>query len=327
MSLLYLLSMPRSGSSWIGKIFDSHPRVRYHHEPDAEFRPPQTIPQFFNESPLTEYLPDSKEYLDSLLQWRSERSSTTFPQFPKIYRSKIQDQAYRFGIILAKATHRIGISIKIPDEPRRNNSVETFDVIKSVSLLSRSQFVKSANQQCKIVHLIRHPCGYVNSRLTGERLGKLAGNTFLQTLAQTPYCIRNHIDLEQLSALTKEEQMAHMWVAMNDFAIEKLDGDSKALLVSYDRICINPLSEMQSIFDWCGLDFHLQTASFIKKSIAGSLASDRFYSVNKNPLDSSNKWAAKLSDDQIKRIRNITDESVPGNFVNTSTGFSGTNQN
>ena len=32
---LLLFGMPRSGTTWLGKIFDSHPRVLYRHEPDT----------------------------------------------------------------------------------------------------------------------------------------------------------------------------------------------------------------------------------------------------------------------------------------------------
>ena len=31
---ILLFGMPRSGTTWLGKIFDSHPQVLYRHEPD-----------------------------------------------------------------------------------------------------------------------------------------------------------------------------------------------------------------------------------------------------------------------------------------------------
>ena len=32
---ILLFGMPRSGTTWLGKIFDSHPLVLYRHEPDT----------------------------------------------------------------------------------------------------------------------------------------------------------------------------------------------------------------------------------------------------------------------------------------------------
>ena len=32
---ILLFGMPRSGTTWLGKIFDSHPAVLYRHEPDT----------------------------------------------------------------------------------------------------------------------------------------------------------------------------------------------------------------------------------------------------------------------------------------------------
>ena len=36
--ILLIFGMPRSGTTWLGKIFDSHPDIIYLHEPDSEFR-------------------------------------------------------------------------------------------------------------------------------------------------------------------------------------------------------------------------------------------------------------------------------------------------
>ena len=33
-----IFGMPRSGTTWVGKIFDSHPEVMYLHEPDSVLR-------------------------------------------------------------------------------------------------------------------------------------------------------------------------------------------------------------------------------------------------------------------------------------------------
>jgi hypothetical protein len=40
-----ILGAPRSGTTWLGKIFDSHPRVLYRHEPDSVYRT-VAIPSF-----------------------------------------------------------------------------------------------------------------------------------------------------------------------------------------------------------------------------------------------------------------------------------------
>ncbi len=36
--LLLLFRMSRSGTTWLGKILDSHPDVLYIHEPDSEIK-------------------------------------------------------------------------------------------------------------------------------------------------------------------------------------------------------------------------------------------------------------------------------------------------
>jgi len=44
--MILLFGMPRSGTTWVGKTFDSHPIVAYRHEPDAQFRLNPSIPLF-----------------------------------------------------------------------------------------------------------------------------------------------------------------------------------------------------------------------------------------------------------------------------------------
>lgn len=36
--ILLIFGIPRSGTTWLGKLFDSHPDIVYLHEPDSQFR-------------------------------------------------------------------------------------------------------------------------------------------------------------------------------------------------------------------------------------------------------------------------------------------------
>ena len=40
---LLLFGLPRSGTTWLGKIFDSHPDTLYWHEPDSVWRLPGSL--------------------------------------------------------------------------------------------------------------------------------------------------------------------------------------------------------------------------------------------------------------------------------------------
>ena len=60
MGQIFVFGMPRSGTSWLGKIFDSHPDVVFRHEPDIDFRN-TSIPWYPEET--EPYLDEARAYI------------------------------------------------------------------------------------------------------------------------------------------------------------------------------------------------------------------------------------------------------------------------
>ena len=64
-NLILLFGPSRSGTTWIGKIFDSHPTAIYRHEPDA-VHPLSDVPLIIDRHDYDQYAPLLRAYTDSL---------------------------------------------------------------------------------------------------------------------------------------------------------------------------------------------------------------------------------------------------------------------
>src|SRR5258707_4316970 len=79
---IFIFGAPRSGTTWLGKIFDSHPDVLYRHEPDIT-SPAEGLPWFVPLDDIGRHLPVARDYLEQLVQHRSVKSVRPRPMLAK----------------------------------------------------------------------------------------------------------------------------------------------------------------------------------------------------------------------------------------------------
>ena len=83
--IIFLVGLPRSGTTWIGKIFDSHPDTIYRHEPDSVYRLAGL--SMFPESQDEEGTVQLKTYAAGLSRLNSPRVVGKLPLFRKNYQN------------------------------------------------------------------------------------------------------------------------------------------------------------------------------------------------------------------------------------------------
>ena len=81
--LILLFGMPRSGTTWLGKIFDSHPDTLYRHEPDSKGTLNQ-IPLFPIVSDKEKYREFLEKYIKKLPEIQDEKVSASLPISPNL---------------------------------------------------------------------------------------------------------------------------------------------------------------------------------------------------------------------------------------------------
>ncbi|HAK63927.1 MAG: sulfotransferase family protein [Pseudomonadota bacterium] len=305
-NLFFIIGSPRSGTTWIGKIFDSHPGVIYRHEPDA-VNLGKPIPFICNDVDM--YREKGAAYMQELALVRDARTNGKPPIFSKNFRNDFLSNyrtlciyALRYGGAVIPSFNRWAVpDFTGPSQPRI--------VIKSVSALGRAGLFMAARSDSRILHILRHPCGHVGSVLRGERLNKMA--PFPLDFVNADSASHYDLSIQKLEKMTFLEQAAWRWVIFNHKAMQDLEGNDQVMTLVYEDLCADPMAVTRRLFDFAGLSWHKQTEEFLHSS-THSGDGKAYHTVYQDPLAAANKWRSELSRDQISAIAAIVRDTVPG---------------
>ena len=316
---ILILGGPRSGSTWLAKIFDSSADVLYRHEPDAVYRT-ANIPHHPESGDIDGLALPAAQYLSDISRIRHIKASGSLPSFPKSYRAPICEGIRNILImackVLGKATRPLGreLGFQIPDLIRVGDHSGVIVVVKSVDSLARAKLFSMADPSLKIVHIIRHPCAIVASQLRGKKLRIMSGETFLKTQAKMPKAKERGFSLSFLQNLSTEEQFASSWMLQNEKVMEDMSDNPNYRLVVYENLCANPLSVVEDLFTYAGIPMDRQSRDFINLSQSGDGENEKYFQIVRNSAKASQKWKEELSPDQISRVWNLVRDSRPGSL-------------
>lgn len=312
---ILLFGLPRSGTTWVGKIFDSHPQTLYRHEPDSVRR--LSMPLFPELSEAPACADEVRALVAAMPHMRDSKVVGKMPLFPKDYLSAPAFALKRAGILGAKVVGRVNRGFPVPFLPRAECTGRGRIVWKSIESLGRLGVVLGALDEAVAIHLLRHPCGYISSVLRGEAAHTFVDNRpssddygLLEMLLGTAPARRYALTLEALRELTPEERLAWRWVLVNEKAVDDAAASGRAKVVSYDALCRDPEGVGRGMFAFVGLDWDAQTAHFVAQSTASEDAG--YYSVFKDPLRAAMRWREELAPEVIGRIMAVVAKSPLG---------------
>lgn len=306
--LILLFGMPRSGTTWLGKIFDSHPDTLYRHEPDSYGRL-NFMPMAPDPDQADAWREPLHDFVHGLPGLADTKVSATLPQFSKSYLSQPAMLWNAGAIRLAKLQARLRgeararLLTPAPGEAR--------PVWKSIESVARLGTISRLLPQARGVLIVRHPCGYVASVVRGKREGRFTDGEsvgedlgLLEMLCRTATAARYGIDLERLKAMQPIERLTWQWVLCNDKALEEIEAEGRVLPLAYERLCEAPLATARTLFRHAALDLHAETERFLSASTTQHR--DRYYSVFKDPARAANAWREELPADIQQTIARIT---------------------
>ncbi|TCO74300.1 sulfotransferase [Chromatocurvus halotolerans] len=210
---ILIFGMPRSGTTWIGKIFDSSPDTFYLHEPDS-VRPDNTLPLLLDSSSTQLH-----ERIEGWLQVRDEKVIGSRPYFRKSYRSPMQQRIFELSAYLAKAAKSVSRRVSLTPLSRGTQPAAT--VWKSIESVGRLPAILDALPVSRAIHIVRHPCGQAASKLRGSATGRFDDSAsiwndtalFEKLIAQSG---TTTWDIQDILAITPTERLAVRWGLMND---------------------------------------------------------------------------------------------------------------
>jgi len=311
---ILLFGMPRSGTTWLGKIFDSHPAVLYRHEPDTWQRLTD-VPIVAGRSSTPIHEACLQAFVGSLPAMRADRVCGKRPLFPKSYATRSAVRRYAIASILYKGLARAGLATDPPTPPQPADGKDYRLTWKSIESLGRLGLVLESLPDARSVHIVRHPCGYVASVLRGEAAARFDHNAaaadfpIYEMLSATAPARRRELTLDRFRLMPVVERLAWRWVIFNELAAEDTAHEPRNRVLYYEELCASPESVTRALFDFCGLSWSGQTAQFLHSSTTRSR--DDYYSVFKDPLASAWRWQAELSTEEAAMVARVTADSAP----------------
>jgi hypothetical protein len=301
---ILVLGSPRSGTSWLAKIFDSHPDVLYRHEPD-ELTPP------------TPGL-DPAEQVRRWLRERGLRVAAKRPYFRKSWRPVPLDRARLATVgglalacrvpVVSRSAGRIGI----PDlvVPNRWQSVRGAAKLVNWdgSLAARAM----PNARC--VFILRHPGGQVASVMAGHAAKQLGRASDFSTspaadLAAAAVCAeRSGINAATFGRLSEAAKHAWCWRAFNEPAVDALGDLPNARIVIYEDLCRDPETVAQDLFAFAGLDWHGQSAAFLASSTKPG-RTESYFDVFRSTGVVADRWRRTMSPADQDAVRTVLSTS------------------
>jgi hypothetical protein len=314
--LILLFGMPRSGTTWIGKIFDSHPDTLYRHEPDS-WGLLNAVPLMAPVEQADAYASPIREFCARLPGMKLTKVAASTPIFPKRYCSPLRHQLFRLNVVAAKAAAKL-LGEQAVISPIRAGDIGRIRLVwKSIESLGRIGVVARTMQPCYGIHIARHPCGYVASVLRGESQRRFTGDVsasedlgLLALCLDTPTARQHGLTLRSLKDMHPLERLAWRWVLYNAKAMQDIEGEPRCMTLRYEDICRDPAGVAKQLFDFTQLPWNAQTERFVNQSTAKDVG--RYYSVVKDPLKASTKWKDELSKADIDRIYSVVAKTQPG---------------
>lgn len=309
-ALILILGAPRSGTTWLAKIIDSHPDVLYRHEPDEALPCPLAL------------TPDALPAL--LARWARETGARTVAKRPYFEKSWQPEWARGFRAMLATA---VNAASRLPPPLRALGACRIPDLgarvaprlaIKSISWAQGAAIVPRSLPDSRTLFIFRHPCAQVASVMRGNRKHRFdlkTGGTDMpfDEAAAIRFAAACGITEASFQALPDAAKYAWSWRAFNEPTYAALADQPNVHLVLYEALCADPEALAQRILAFAGLGWTNQTRDFVRRSSAYE-GRHGYYGLFRNALTAAEAWRNSMTQADQAAVRSVATASPLARF-------------
>ena len=301
---ILVTGMPRSGTSWIGKMLDASGRVVYINEPLNPSHPPGGSPGIFPATVRPRFL-----YL----------TDENGPPFDPAFRRML---ALRYGV---------------RDELRRNRAPrDLLRLVKYWSSFARGRahgrralvddpFATLAAEWvarrfgCRVVVVVRHPAAVVSSR---KRLGHTIdfGHLLSQTLLVRDWLepFRGELEAQRSGRIDVVAQGCLLWRVLHHVVAGQLARGAPFLVVRHEDLAADPVARFAELYTALELPYTERVRdAVLAASTGGRSTRAHAWSISRTgisrtgfrPLASAEHaraWRQDLTREEIERVRALT---------------------
>jgi hypothetical protein len=292
--LILISGLPRSGTTWLGKLFDSHPSVLYRHEPDSVF-PLKWLPTVLT-STGEEYTARVREFMAGMPRMRDAKISASRPMFAKSYFGATRQFMIKQAMRAAKLAAAAGWQMPVAAFCAPPANAEYVLAWKSIESCGRLACFTRALQPLRVIQILRHPGGVVASQIRGKRLNKFNGYDPAADYDYFKLWLAPEDDeaLAHLKTLSEAERLTWLNLVRLEKAVGDIAGREDCRVVVYEDLCARPEEILEELFAFCGLDFCAQTQRFLREST--SKTDKSYFGLFKNSSESAHKWKTELEE-------------------------------
>jgi len=220
--IMAITGIARSGTSWIAQIVDSSPDVAFRFQPLFSYAFKGVVDEDSSKEDYLHFFEGIYNSSDSFLLQTDKRTTNLYPVFNKNDSlSHLAFKENRYLYLLPKM-------------------LQYFD-------------------NFKLIGIIRHPCGSLNSWLRNPK--EFPPGAEPKKEWRFGSC-KNEGKVENFFGYYKWKEVANLFLDL------KSKHPEKAMIINYDTFVDNPVVLTKSIFDFSDLPLSEQTTSFLKKSQA-----------------------------------------------------------
>ncbi|XP_030053331.1 carbohydrate sulfotransferase 5-like [Microcaecilia unicolor] len=305
---LLILSTWRSGSSFVGQLFNQNPDVFYLIEPAWHVwnRLPQETPELLHlpvrdlirsiflcdMSTLTPYMSKS-QYIGNLFLWQESRALCSSIVCPD---STLKDFINRTECVKKCGT----VPFKKLEEACRNYSYVVLKAVRIFSLEVLYPLLKDPSLNLKIIHLVRDPRAILSSR---ESIGYLNSDDVIVSKAQGS---TSNISVV-MEEICKAQVQIYKLASLNPQPFLK----NRYIMVRYEDLVRSPVDLITELYDYIGLTVTTKFKTWTYNVSHGLIPNDKnLMPFSEDSVKVAQQWREKLHFSKVKQVQKLCKQEM-----------------